>query len=193
MAKTLGGPRDHGAEIAALQLALKQANRLEGDLEQIIAQMAFEYYALKAALERIPQHSKLMFKDEPTPEHAYGLELVIDLYGCDVIKFTRKSLGMYFKELCELIDMKREDLHFWDDLDLPVEQRQTDPRTEGISAVQFILTSTVVLHALTQLRQVYINVFSCKDFDAEKATTFTARFFDAQSWSNTSYSRGLVK
>ena len=117
-------------------------------------------------------------------EGDYGLELILDLHGCDPHKFTRGSIKQYFVELCELIDMKREDLHFWDDEDVPEEEQQTDPKTKGISAVQFILTSSIVIHALPLLKSAYVNIFSCKDFDTIMAETFTAKWFAASKWTS---------
>ena len=113
----------------------------------------------------------------------YGVELILDLHGCDRATFTRDSISAYFERLCELIDMKREDLHFWDDVGLPEEDRQTSPHTQGTSAVQFILTSSIVIHTLDQLEAVYINMFSCKMFDPEVAEKFTVAWFGARNCS----------
>ena len=90
----------------------------------------------------------------------YGIELILDLHGCDVSTFTRESITQYFERLCVLIDMKRETLHFWDDEGVPEEEKQTSPHTQGTSAIQFILTSSIVIHTLDQLSAVYINIFS---------------------------------
>lgn len=109
---------------------------------------------------------------------AYGLELVLDLSDCNVNKFNRSDIGRYFTELCALIGMEACDLHFWDEIGVPQEERQTNPKTIGTSAVQFILTSSVVIHSLDKLRAVYVNVFSCKDFNSKDAATFTANFFE---------------
>ena len=95
----------------------------------------------------------------------YGIELILDLHDCDASKFTRGSIQKYFERLCDLIDMKREELHFWDDVGVADEDKQTSPHTQGTSAVQFILTSSIVIHALDQMEAVYINIFSCKAFD----------------------------
>ena len=110
----------------------------------------------------------------------YGLELIMDLKGCDISTFTRESIGRYFDELCKLIDMQQGDRHFWDDEGVPPEECQTDPKTCGVSAVQFILTSTVVVHTLTKLGDVYVNIFSCKEFDIDEAEDFTVRWFGAE-------------
>ena len=109
----------------------------------------------------------------------YGVELILDLHGCDVSKFTRDSITRYFEQLCELIDMSREELVFWDDIGVPEDEKQTSPHTQGTSAVQFILTSSIVIHTLDQLRAVYVNMFSCKEFDPKLAERFTADWFGA--------------
>ena len=116
-------------------------------------------------------------------EDKYGIELILDLHDCDVSTFTRDSISDYFAQLCDLIEMKREDLHFWDDVGLDEEDKQTSPHTQGTSAVQFILTSSIVIHALDQLRAVYINMFSCKPYDPKAAEEFTMKWFGAASGS----------
>ena len=113
----------------------------------------------------------------------YGIELILDLHDCDVSKFTRASISEYFERLCVLIDMKRDELHFWDDEGVSEEDKQTSPHTQGTSAVQFILTSSIVIHALDQLRAVYINIFSCKSFDPKLAEQFSADWFGATNCS----------
>ena len=108
----------------------------------------------------------------------YGMELVLDLHGCDTSKFNRKSLKKYFRELCLKIDMTPCKLTFWDDIGVPVEERQTSPHTKGTSAVQFILTSNITIHTLDILGNAYINIFSCKPFNTRTAIAFTKDFFN---------------
>lgn len=107
----------------------------------------------------------------------YGKELIIDLHECDVSQFNRTDITRYFEELCELIDMERCGLHFCDDVGVPDEEKQTNPKTKGTSAIQFIITSGVSIHALDILKQMYVNIFSCKDFNVVKASDFTRDFF----------------
>ena len=113
---------------------------------------------------------------------AYGKELILDLHGCDASRFTRESIERYFTELCELIDMERCDLHFWDDVGVPEDEQQTNPKTKGTSAVQFILTSTIVIHTLDLMGTVFVNIFSCKGFDTAEAARFTVCWFVASDW-----------
>jgi len=107
----------------------------------------------------------------------YGVELILDLHDCDITKFSRRSLKKYFVELCDLIDMQRCELHFWDDLYTPEEEKQTSPHTTGTSAVQFILTSNITIHTLDILKKVFVNIFSCKDFSTSEAEKFTTEWF----------------
>ena len=119
----------------------------------------------------------------------YGLELILDLHGCDERKFNRTDIREYFQRLCALIDMEACDLHFWDDYGVEQEERQMDPKTKGTSAVQFILTSTIVIHTLDLIKTVYVNIFSCKDFDTDTAERFTADWFGSKDWTSTVVTR----
>ena len=115
----------------------------------------------------------------------YGRELILDLHDCDPTRFTRKAIRDYLDGLCRLIDMEPCDLHFWDDLGVPESEQQTHPKTKGTSAVQFILTSTVVIHTLDLLHAAYINIFSCKDFDTNAAADYTKQWFKARHYNKT--------
>ena len=121
----------------------------------------------------------------PKDTQVYGSELILDLHGCDAALFNRRHIDEFFTELCNIIDMQKCEVHFWDDLDVVVEEQQTLPHTKGTSAVCFILTSTIVVHTLDLLGAVYVNVFSCKVFDPDKAADFTAGWFRAGSWRKT--------
>ena len=76
--------------------------------------------------------------------------------------------------------MERSDLHWWDDYGVPIEEQETEPHLKGTSAVQFIKTSNIVIHSLDLLKNVYINIFSCKDFDTEIAKDFSEKWFNGK-------------
>ena len=111
----------------------------------------------------------------------YGKELILDLHNCHPETFTRKSIRNYFKKLCEEIDMVRCKLTWWDDLYTPEEEKETEPHLVGTSAIQFIKTSNITIHTLDIMKRVYLNIFSCKEFDAEKAKIFSERWFSGVS------------
>ena len=105
----------------------------------------------------------------------YGLELIIDLHGCDLSDLDRAKLQRFFIKLCDLIDMKRHgDPIFWEDT-------SNIPHLRGVSGFQFIETSTVVCHPLPMLKAVYLNIFSCKEFNPENALKFCKKFWGATS------------
>lgn len=110
----------------------------------------------------------------------YGLELILDLHNCDVGKFNRSDIDRYFTELCNLIDMEKCERYWWDDIGVSKDEQQTSPHTKGTSAVQFILTSSIVIHTLDLLKNIYVNIFSCKSFDTELAEEFTRNFFQGE-------------
>ncbi len=123
------------------------------------------------------------------PRSPYGMELVIDLHDCDHTLFNRDDLKKFFKELCELIDMEREELHFWDYSRNPKAKAAAPPHLKGTSAVQFIQTSSIVLHALDDLRRVYVNIFSCREFDVHVAVDFCERYFGSGWCGHRSFER----
>lgn len=110
----------------------------------------------------------------------YGFELILDLHRCDISTFNRESLDGYFEKVCEAIGMEREDLHFWDYDGVPEEERTKEAHLLGTSAVQFIKTSNIVVHTLDLLKAAYVNIFSCKEFDAEVAEEITKEWFGAK-------------
>ncbi len=110
----------------------------------------------------------------------YGFELILDLHGCDASTFNRESLDGYFEKLCKAIDMVKCERFWWDDVGVPEDEKQTSPHTKGTSAVQFILTSTIVVHTLDEFEAVYINIFSCKPYDKEIAERITVEWFGAK-------------
>lgn len=121
----------------------------------------------------------------------YGIELILDMGNCNVSKFNRRCIKSYFIQLCKLIDMEAADLYFWDDYRVPQEKRQTNPKTKGTTAIQFILTSNITIHTLDLLKIVFVNIFSCKDYDTKLAEDFTVRFFGARECKATVIERGV--
>lgn len=111
----------------------------------------------------------------------YGKELILDLHDCNPDKFTRKSIKKYFKELCNVIDMQREDLHFWDYEGHEDEYTKAPDHLRGISAIQFISTSNITIHSLDVLKRIYINIFSCKDFDENVVVQFSEKWFEGKA------------
>ncbi len=108
----------------------------------------------------------------------YGQELIMDLHGCNPTTYdTREKIEAFFVELCERIGVEAAQLNWWDYAGRPREYAKADPRWKGTSAVQFILTSSIVIHTLDELRCVYLNVFSCDTFDGDEVLEFALQTF----------------
>ena len=121
----------------------------------------------------------------------FGPELIIDLYECDASKFNRADITKFLEDLCELIDMVREDLHFWDYVDDPETYDDEPDHMKGTTAIQFIRTSNVTIHTLDTLRFVALNIFSCKNFSRQAAEDFCTTYFSAKSFDSKLISRGI--
>jgi len=109
----------------------------------------------------------------------YGVELILDLYGCHEKTIrSRKKLLDFVDNLCSLIKMRKYGkpsiFHFG----------LKKPHTAGYSLVQFIETSSITGHFSELWNSAYINIFSCKKFDTEKAANFTKKFFGARRMEN---------
>ena len=102
----------------------------------------------------------------------YGKELLLDLSECDIKKFKKASFKKFFVEVCDLIDMQREQLNFCNILD-----EKEKPNVIGITAIQFIMTSNITIHAYTSTGKAYVNIFSCKEFEEKDAIEFTKNWF----------------
>ena len=117
----------------------------------------------------------------------YGKELIIDLYKCDVSKFTKENLTRFFIKLVDdILKMEREDLHFWA-YETQEEKDAAPDHLNGTSAIQFISTSNVTIHVLDNVGEVYLNIFSCADYDSVEAYSFCMKFFGSTSPYNEIY------
>ena len=111
----------------------------------------------------------------------YGKELILDLHNCSPAPFSRNSIKNYFKEVCSLINMQRETLYFWDYKNYPEEYKKAPIHLKGTSAIQFIKTSNITIHTLDLMKRVYLNLFSCKDFNEKHVIEFTEKWFDGMT------------
>ena len=113
----------------------------------------------------------------------YGQELIIDLKDCDKDTFSRKGIQQFMLELCTILGVNREKLHFWDYT--PKQKAAAPPHLKGTSAVQFLTTSNVTVHCLDDLGLVCLNVFTCGEISDKVAKRALAcavnRFYAKQS------------
>ena len=109
-------------------------------------------------------------------QNIWGLLTSIDAKNCDPAKIRdAKYIEKYAIELCKYIDMKRfgpcQVVHFGE-----------NDKVAGYSMVQLIQTSCISGHFANATNASYIDIFSCKYYDPEKAAKFTADFFGSKDY-----------
>ena len=103
------------------------------------------------------------------------MEVILDLYECDPKTIrSGKKLAQYATRLCRLLKMKK-----YGKTQLP-HFGYNEAHTAGFSMLQFIETSSVTGHFSEMWNSAYINIFSCRAFDAKKAVSFTVKFFKSK-------------
>jgi len=110
----------------------------------------------------------------------YGKSISIDLHNCDISLFNRRDLQKFVKLLCVEIDMVRAKLVWWDYGTDEKSKAEAPAHLKGVSMVQFIETSTIVVHTLDDLKAVYVDLFSCGEYDGQKAADFIAEYFKGE-------------
>lgn len=105
---------------------------------------------------------------------SWGKSASIDLYGCNHgIVSSDKSIKDFISKLIPLLKMKAHGETIID--------RFGVGKLEGWSAMQFIETSSITVHADEVDNRCFIDIFSCKDFDDQRALEFAASYFLAKS------------
>lgn len=105
---------------------------------------------------------------------AWGIAAAIDIYHCNPETIRNANqIRRFVAELCDLIEMKRfgdtQVVHFGE-----------DERVAGYSMVQLIETSLISAHFANLTNAVYLDVFSCKPYDADTVRTFSQGFFEGK-------------
>ena len=107
-------------------------------------------------------------------EVTFGWELVLDLYDCDQFSISNEEkIRNFGLELCKVIDM----IPYGDPL-TPYFGENCE-HTKGYSLLQFIETSSITGHFSEGTGAAYLNIFSCKPYDAKAAEEFTIKYFGA--------------
>ncbi len=105
---------------------------------------------------------------------AWGLSTSVDLQDCqpETIR-DRNHIEAYVIALCKLIGMKRygdcQIVHFG------------DGRVAGYSMIQLIETSLISGHFANDTNRAYLDIFSCKGYDAVVVEEFSRKFFGARN------------
>ena len=110
-----------------------------------------------------------------TPLRTWGKHLILDAAGCSP-KMIRCPIviGQFARTLVKRIDM------------IPYGEPQVvkfgSGGKEGYTLVQLIETSNITAHFVDENNSMYLDVFSCKDFDPDAVKEAVNEFFDAQKF-----------
>jgi len=95
-----------------------------------------------------------------TTNQYWGYHLILDCHACHVPSIqSRDNVYNWIKHLVKAIDME------------PIGEPRIEytaaefPDKAGFTAIQVIVTSSIVAHFVDSTGDVYIDVFSCKPFD----------------------------
>lgn len=102
----------------------------------------------------------------------WGYHLTLDCHDCNRYKIKNEEhVKDFIKELMVRIDMKPIG-------DTRVEYTAAEfPDKAGLTAVQIIVTSTIVAHFIDSTGDLYLDVFSCKQFDIETVVNTVDEYF----------------
>jgi S-adenosylmethionine/arginine decarboxylase-like enzyme len=101
----------------------------------------------------------------------WGKHLILDVRGCNLFKVADPEYLRHFtKELVRIIEMipfgEPQVVHFGDGSD-----------KSGWTVIQLIETSNIIGHFLDHNGDLYLDVFSCKDFENQRVTDLIQQFF----------------
>lgn len=105
----------------------------------------------------------------------WGLSSSIDIYECNPYFIrSEEKIKEFVIRLCDLIEMKRfgetQVVHFGE-----------EERVAGYSMVQLIETSLISAHFANMSNTIYLDVFSCKEYNPEITAQFAKDFFEGKT------------
>lgn len=103
----------------------------------------------------------------------WGKSVALNLYNCEHSRLIDTNLlAQFVSEVIKVVNMEAHGPCYID--------RFGEGDLTGYSAMQFIKTSAITVHLDEIGNRAFIDIFSCKDFDAHKAAQFSQAFFKAQ-------------
>lgn len=102
----------------------------------------------------------------------WGYHVMMDCWNSDRVPMqSRRTVEQFIKELVQRIDME------------PIGEPWIeytaghDPNKAGFTATQIIVTSSIVAHFVDATGSIYLDVFSCKNFDIETVESVVKKYF----------------
>jgi S-adenosylmethionine/arginine decarboxylase-like enzyme len=104
----------------------------------------------------------------------WGYHLMLDCSECDVDSIKDKqNIYNFVKTLVNEIDMVAYGEPIIEFL------CPGDPSKEGYSLMQLITTSSITGHFIDHDKHIYLDVFSCKEFDPNTVKQVVQKFFNS--------------
>ena len=101
----------------------------------------------------------------------WGYHLMLDCSGCEGITDT-DNIRAFVKKLVADIDMVAVGEPWIERTAIGM------PDKEGFSMYQLIVTSNISAHFIDESRHIYLDVFSCKEFDIETVKSVVTTYFN---------------
>ncbi|QDU87503.1 S-adenosylmethionine decarboxylase proenzyme [Pirellulimonas nuda] len=106
-------------------------------------------------------------------EPHYGKHLIATALGCNDSLLSIERLYEFLVQMADDIDMVR--------FGPPIVARFGTGIGVGVSGVQLIETSAIMFHTNDAHRDMYLDVFSCKDYEEETVRSVLESYFSPQS------------
>lgn len=114
-----------------------------------------------------------LFKETPGATGSLGNHLAIDLFDCPPSRLSdEKSVEQFLTHFSKQMGMKM--------LTRPVVKRVKLAHDEGLSGFVVIAESHISVHTFPRIHSCNVDLFSCKDFDSQKASADVAKWFKAR-------------
>ncbi len=113
----------------------------------------------------LPEYRRIQHNGQPH----YGQHALVTARSCNDQLLSIEVLFDFLQKMVDEIDMVS--------FGLPFVARFGEGIETGISGVQLIQTSAIMLHTNDAHRDMYLDVFSCKPFNTETVERVTKLFF----------------
>ena len=106
----------------------------------------------------------------------WGYQMIVDCGGCDpALMSSYENVDKWIRQLVKDIDMEPIG-EPW------IEYTAGDFEDKaGFTAVQIIVTSSIVAHFIDSTGDIYLDVFSCKDFAIDTVKQTTQEYFEPEN------------
>ncbi len=116
----------------------------------------------------------------------FGPHLTIDASDCNVRKLTDSNLVYdILNKFPSIMGMTPMTLPY------VVKWKDKWAKSEGVSGFVMIAESHISIHTFPDDNYVFIDVFSCKSFDTDKAAEYLTKAFEAKKVAKNVVKRGL--